>query len=97
MLAQGVVLLSIGLPCIALGIYYRKTAKAEREKVTKAEEKKKGKGSKKSQKSKKGKKEKGKDQRGKERGTSGGLSLILGGLAFSAFGIGLIVKAVMGE
>jgi hypothetical protein len=95
---QGIVILSIGVPSIFMGAYYRKDAKAQRGKVDKAEDKKKGKKDKKSKRGKKsGKKDKDKDQPGKERGTSGGMSLILGGLFFTALGIARLVQGLIPE
>lgn len=99
LIAQSIMLLGIGLPSLAMGAYYWKTAKATREEIAKAKEKKKGKQDKKSKRGKKskGKQEKDKDQKGKERGTSGGASLILFGLIFTAYGVTQLVRALIGE
>lgn len=94
LIASGVILLSIGLPCMAMGAYYRKRASEERAKVDQAAKKPHPRKSAKSKREKGKGAKKTKDQKGKERGTSGGLSLILGGLAFTAIGGAMVVMGL---
>jgi hypothetical protein len=99
LIGSGVIVLTIGLPCIAMGRYYRKVAGEERAKVEaesakKQKKQKKGKG-RKSQKNKRSK-DKNKDQPGKEQGTSGGASLIFGGILFTIIGVVMIVFGLKG-
>ena len=97
LIAQSIMLLGIGLPSLAMGAYYWKTARAAREELAKAKEKRKAKPDKKSKRGKKTKGKQDKDQTGKERGTSGGTSLILFGLVFTAYGVTQLVRALIGE
>jgi hypothetical protein len=99
LIASGVIVLTIGVPCIAMGAYYRKTAGEARAKVEAEASKKQKKGKKgKSKKSQKNKrtKDKNKDQPGKEQGTTGGASLIFGGLIFTIIGVTMIVLGIKG-
>ena len=94
MLPLGLLFIFFGLPLVALGVYFRKEAVKESERLAREKEKTRSKKDKKSKRSKKKTKEKerNKDQAGKERGTSGGISLILGGGLTTLIGVGFLVK-----
>ena len=82
MIAAGIVLLSMGIPSVALGLYYRKNPSAP-PKGKKAPKGQKGR--------KKGQSQKARRPDDAPRSGGGGLSLIVGGVAFSLIGVGFLV------